>query len=215
MKSSVGFRLRTAFVLLIACAFLLGTWLWLCRSAIQVSAASEERLPVDRVFGHTTLTTYLSDAKLTSTRTTARHVFTAKGTFTPRRTLHADLYLVRSGTSQEANGLGVGVTESVILSTLGCKLEIKFALVEAETPAGRIVVLGTVGHHAGAGSGGLAFPSQGLPHRQVASGRLAGGAPRIVYVEGDRPPILTRSMSVAEFSKQNDGEYLVVALKFE
>ncbi|QDT38842.1 hypothetical protein [Stratiformator vulcanicus] len=64
----------------------------------------------------------------------------------------------------------------------------------------------------GGGDYGIALTRPVIAARQVFHGYLGGDREYLLYVEGDRPFIATRAMSVEQFAKSNPGSYLVVTI---
>ena len=110
----------------------------------------------------------------------------------------------------------VGRTPNQIGGFIWESMEIRLALGDKETSAGRVTSLGTAGHSRGGGRGGGELPYHiDVVTTQVFPGRLSPGKQRIVYVEGDRRPLVTDEMTIADSAAQNRGSYLVVAVELE
>lgn len=112
--------------------------------------------------------------------------------------------------------MAVGRTPNQIGGFTWESMEIRLALGDKETSTGRVTSFGSAGQSRGGGRGcGEIAYSINVVATQVFPGRLSPGQQRIVYVEGDRPSLVTDEMTVAEFAGQNGGNYLVVAVELE
>ena len=141
----------------------------------------------------------------------ARPIAIAEGTVTRTTHIEAALYVVGDGISTKNNRASTfrGTERG---SPRWRRKRITFALAETETSEGRFAWIAVRGMSGGGASGFL------TPHRfeakfqQVFTGDLNVGKPRLLYAEGDRKFVARPDMTVEEFAKTNDGNFLVVTV---
>jgi hypothetical protein len=135
----------------------------------------------------------------------SRTIARLSGIFFPGRSdVLATLYLVRKGTAARINS--VDVTSSP---------RVTFALGDLDTPDGRVTLLGCQGAMVGwENCGDHPHELQPTTHT-LFTGRVGRGEARVVYVEGDQPPIVKSGMSIEDFARRNPGSYLVVTMRVE
>ncbi len=139
-----------------------------------------------------------------------RNLAVVRGTFTFDTSLHARLYLVRSGVKQEGDGITVGRSRNRFGESSRITLHIRLALGEEDTPKGRRINLGSYGHTSGTAAPGDMICPLEAKFTRLLEGPLARGAEQIIYVEGDRECSVDRQMSIDEFARTNAGNHLVV-----
>jgi hypothetical protein len=130
--------------------------------------------------------------------------------FASRSDVVASLYLVRNGKATKINTLWVRVSP-----------RITFALGDLDTPFGRVTFLGSTGAEmdgcqiSGPKSGELYRHKVKSTAHTLLTGRLGRGEARVVYAEGDHPPIVKSGMSIEDFTTRNPGNYLAVTMCLE
>jgi len=202
-KPRFRFTLRQLLIATAAIGLLFGVWAWFIHKELTVRPATPADAVAKNYFG------------FESDDLAPRNIAVVSGTFTKSTWLSASLSVVQSGSIQEINGFTVGRSPNQIGSPPWQTLTIRLALGEKDTPIGRITNSGSAGHSRGEGSSGS------FPHHvqtvasQVFPGRLTPKRERIIYVEGDRQPVVTDDMPLAEFASKNGGNYLVVVGELE
>lgn len=128
--------------------------------------------------------------------------------------LDTSLYLVESGTVTEISRITFGASSAELgFAPLG-RFHATLALCDAETPIGRVTLLGCRVYAAGA-----ATISSVKPHRagnvttRLFPGTVISRKGRIIYVEGTDSVDVTGNMSVEDFATRNNGDYLVITLR--
>jgi hypothetical protein len=181
----------------------LGVWFWTSyiRKAVDIREAEASDRIHERYFGFA-----YEDM-------TARNILVATDTFTKSTWLSGILHLVHDGLVDVVNTWAVGRSSNRLGDGIWERMKITVALGEKYTAAGRVTNLGSAGETHGEGQGG------GLPNTVNAlfslamPGRIVPGGKHIVYLEGDREPILDPEMSLDDFARKNTGSYLVVTLE--
>jgi hypothetical protein len=184
-------------------ALLLGIWTGYIRKAVDVRKADASDATYERYFGFE-----LEDMK-------ARNILVATGTFTTSTWLSGTLFLVQGGSVSPVNGWTVGRSSNQIGASIWKSMKITLALGEKDTPNGRVTNLGAAGQSRGGGSGSGVPITVSVTSSLAVPGRILPGANHIVYVEGDRDPVVDQAMSVDEFARKNAGNYLVVTLQLQ
>ncbi len=182
-------------------ALVLGIWTGYIRKAVDVRKADASDRTYERYFGFD-----MEDMK-------ARNILVATGTFTKSTWLSGTLYLVHGGSISAVNSWTVGRSPNRIGDGIWEGMKITLALGEKNTPNGRVTNLGAAGHTRGGGNGSDLPNTVNVTSSLAMPGRILPGANHIVYVEGDREPVVDRTMSVDEFAQKNAGDYLVVTLE--
>jgi len=192
------FTLKQLSIAVALVAVLLGNWVGFIRKAVTIRPARGDDEIRESYFGIDG-----EDAEI-------RNIAVAKGTFTKSTRLSASLIAVQGGQSREINGFTVGRTPNEIGSLPWKTLTITLALGSRDTPNGRVVQRGSVGHSRGGGAGSewpITFASN---FSNTFADSITPDREYIIYAEGDAKIDLSPSMTVAEFAKANAGNYLVV-----
>jgi hypothetical protein len=206
------FTLKQLLIAVAVVALILGLYYWVM--AVDVHEVPAGAPVAQRYFGFISPQDYCGT--LTEKDVRARNIARVCGRFFGNGSnLLATLYLVDGGKVTEINSLSVGQSSSRLGVPFGEYLRITFALGDFDAPEGRVTSLGSIGHTAGAGSGGP------HPHKVTSSahilvtGRVGRGEARVVYAEGDRPPIVTFGMRVEDFAERNRGSFLAVTMRLK
>jgi len=182
-------------------ALVLGIWTGYIRKAVDVRKADTSDRIYERYFGFN-----LEDMKV-------RNILVATGTFTKSTWLSGTLYLVHGGSISLVNSWTVGRGPNRVGDGIWEGMKITVALGDKNTPNGRVTNLGAAGHTRGGGNGSDLPNTVNVTLSLAMPGRILPGANHIVYVEGDREPVVDQVMSVDEFARKNAGDYLVVTLE--
>jgi hypothetical protein len=144
-----------------------------------------------------------------------RNILLAAGTFTTSTWLNGTLYFIQGGSISPINTWTVGRTTNGIGSGIWEGMKITVALGDKDTPNGHVTSLGVAGHSRGSGNNWEQPNSVTVKSSLSMPGRIMPGTSHIVYVEGDREPVVDPTMSVDEFARKNAGNYLVVTLQLK
>jgi hypothetical protein len=211
--SPFQFTLKKLLIVTTLIAFLLGCFRY-WTSVFYACEASPNTPVFENYFGFSGIESYYPSVQSKDVK--ARNILVVTGRFQGRGPhLCVILYLVENGKITKNTSYNVGESSSRIGTFFGENLKITIALGDIDTPDGHVVLLGTHGQTAGAGSSG-SIPSNVKPltHKAFA-GRIFPGYQYLSYVEGDELSDVTRNMTINEFAKRNSGKYLVVTLQSE
>jgi hypothetical protein len=200
-----GFRftLKQLSIAIAVIALVLTVWVGLIRKDVTIRPARSGDPIRERYFGFDR-----EDIEI-------RNVAVVNGTFTKSTWLTASLIAVQGGRVEEINGFTVGRSPNQIGSPSWQTVTITLALGSRDTPNGRVVQLGSVGHSRGSGAGGewlITFPSD---FSETFAGSIRPGRDYIIYAEGDTKIDITPQMTITEFVKRNQGNYLVVTAQLK
>jgi hypothetical protein len=215
-RSRLQFSLKQLLIGVAVVALVLGIWVRWFRKVVYVREARPDDTIAGKHFGFEIAHAYFG---INREDLEVRNIAVATGNFRNGRWLTTSLYLVRSGVIDEANSMGLSKSQARLglgSHLLGERYQIRLALGEAETPQGRVTFLGASGQTTGAGTGGGKLThSIAATHATTLPGQITPGRPYIVYVEGDREPVVNRETSLEEFAEENPGNYLVVVLQLD
>ncbi len=192
------FTLKQLSIAVAVVAVVLAIWVGLLRKVVTIRPARGDDPVRERYFG------------IDDDNAEIRNIAVARGTFTKSTWLSASLTAVQGGQSQEINGFTVGRSLSQIGSPPWQTLNIILALGSRDTPNGRAVQLGSVGHSSGGGAGGewpIGFQTD---FSETFTGSITPGRDYIIYAEGDTKIDMNPQMTISEFAQKNLGNYLVV-----
>lgn len=192
------FTLKQLFIAIGVISLLLGFWAGWMRKVVTVRPARSDDKIRERYFG------------IDEGKAKVRNIAVVKGTFTRSTWLSASLFAVEGGQNQNLNSFTVGRTSNQIGGMPWETLTITLALGSWDTPQGRIVQLGSIGHSRGGGSGGECPVSISATFSHSFSGSITPGREYIIYAEGDTAIQLDQKMTLSEFCQKNKGRYLVV-----
>lgn len=192
------FSLKQLFIAIGVISLLLGFWAGWIRKVVTVRPARSDDKIRQRYFG------------IDEEKAQVRNIAIAKGTFTKSTWLSASLFAIQGGQSQSLNSFTVGRTPNQIGGMPWETLTITLALGSWETPQGRMVQLGSVGHTRGGGSGSEYPVSVSATFSHSFSGSITPGREYIIYAEGDTAIQIDQRMTLEEFCQKNKGRYLVV-----
>jgi hypothetical protein len=122
----------------------------------------------------------------------------------------AMLYLVKNGNAKPIHGVWVRESSPII-----------FGLGDRDAPDGRVTLLGSRGGKRtgqefwGAKIGEIIRHKAKSTAHTLSTGRIDHGGARVVYAEGERPPVVKYGMSIKDFAARNPGSYLVVTMCIE
>lgn len=139
----------------------------------------------------------------------ARPLFVVSGPFTKQTRIESRLYLVQRGTIIELNGWNAYRSPHERGGPRWTQRTIVFGLAERQQPGGKVAWIRARGASGGGGGGEgvLDFESRDW---ETFPGTLEPGRPCLAYIEGDREITADRTMSVTDFARRNDGNYIVV-----
>jgi hypothetical protein len=197
------FSIKQLLVGVAVVAVILGIWCRYLRRIVDVRPADASDRVRERYFG------------IDSPDMKARNILVVTGCFTRSTWLSGRLYHVQAGRFTQLQGMTVGRSTNRLGEWIWQDMTITLALGDKVAPGGRLTCLGSVGQHRGGGSGGEVSHNVEPQVTVTLPGRISAGRDYIVYVEGDRTPVVDRNASLANFARENGGNYLVVTLQLQ
>jgi hypothetical protein len=142
-----------------------------------------------------------------------RNIAVVEGTFTKSTWLSSSLYSVKAGQIEELNAFTVGRSPNQIGGPIWASMKITLALGELEAVSGRRTQLGSAGQSRGGGRGGNDRHNVQQKFSTTFARSVVPSGEYIVYVEGEKEPMMSDAMTVNDFAQQNNGNYLVVTVQ--
>jgi hypothetical protein len=178
-----------------------GFWWW--STSVVVIAPNETPAPVDQYFG----------ADVDSV--VAHEIFQVRGRFWESRDLVVTMYVVTGKTVETGNSITCGTTSARFYGPLGESLILRMALMSRPNDGGNTVTVGCRGCMRGGGAlRRLVVPFQ-RTECAFDGGYLPSDREVVAYADGDRPFDLRHHMTVDQFVSENEGHFVLVAVRLE
>lgn len=139
-----------------------------------------------------------------------RNIAVVDGTFKKDTLVSASLFVVRSGKANEFNSFKFGRDPAELGKPIWMNLRTTLSLIEYDD--GGVGELRSSAERQDAQSNPLDSKIKVVAAKTLP-GKLARGRDFILHVEGDRPFNVSSDMSVDDFAKTNNGNFLVVVVK--